>query len=83
MLIYLADLCYFHEWDNIQPIPLNVGFIAAYLKNKHPEASIEIFKDPIKLKDRISNKPPEILALSHYEWNSNLDIAVLKYMKQF
>ena len=82
MLIYLADLCYFHEWDNIQPIPLNVGFIAAYLKNKHPEASIEIFKDPIKLKDRISNKPPEILALSHYEWNSNLDIAVLKYMKQ-
>ena len=82
MLIYLADLCYFHEWDNIQPVPLNVGYIAAYLKNKHPEASIEIFKDPIELKHRISDKPPEILALSHYEWNSNLDIAILKYMKQ-
>jgi len=82
MLIYLADLCYFHEWDKIQPLPLNVGYIAAYLKNKHPEASIEIFKDPIELKHRISDKSPEILALSHYEWNSNLDIAILKYMKQ-
>ena len=82
MLIYLADLCYFHDWDNIQPLPLNVGYIAAYLKNKHPEVSIEIFKDPIKLMDRISNKPPDILALSHYEWNSNLDLAILKHMKQ-
>ena len=82
MLIYLADLCYFHDWDNIQPLPLNVGYIAAYLKNKHPEVSIEIFKDPIKLMNRISDKPPDILALSHYEWNSNLDLAVLKHMKQ-
>ena len=82
MLIYLADLCYFHEWDNLQPLPLNVGYIAAYLKNKHPEISIEIFKDPIKLKDRILNKSPDILALSHYEWNSNLSLAILKQMKE-
>ena len=82
MLIYLGDLCYFHDWDNIQPLPLNVGYIASYLKNKHPEVSIEIFKDPIKLMDRISEKPPDVLALSHYEWNSNLDLAVLNHMKQ-
>ena len=82
MLIYLADLCYFHDWDNIQPLPLNVGYVAAYLKNKHPEVSIEIFKEPIKLMNRISNKPPDILALSHYEWNSNLNLAILKHMKQ-
>ena len=82
MLIYLGDLCYFHDWDNIQPLPLNVGYIASYLKNKHPEVTIEIFKDPIKLMDRISEKPPDVLALSHYEWNSNLDLAVLKHMKK-
>ena len=82
MLIYLADLCYFHDWDNIQPLPLNVGYIAAYLKNKHPEISIEIFKDPIKLLNKISNESPDILALSHYEWNSNLNLAILKHMKQ-
>ena len=82
MLIYLADICYFHDWDNIQPIPLNVGYIAAYLKNKHPELSVEIFKDPIKLKKRISQQPPDVLALSHYEWNSNLDLAILKHMKE-
>ena len=82
MLIYLADLCYFHDWDNIQPLPLNVGYIASYLKNKHPEISIEIFKDPKKLMDRISNESPDVLALSHYEWNSNLNLAILGYMKQ-
>ena len=82
MLIYLADLCYFHDWDNIQPLPLNVGYVAAYLKSKHPEVSIEIFKEPTKLMDRISDKSPDVLALSHYEWNSNLNLAVLKHMKQ-
>jgi len=82
MLIYLADICYFHDWDNIQPIPLNVGYIAAYLKSKHPEVSIEIFKDPIKLKNRILEQSPDVLALSHYEWNSNLDLAILNFMKE-
>jgi putative methyltransferase len=82
MLIYLGDLCYFHEWDNIQPIPLNIGYIAAYLKNKHPETSIELFKDPIKLQNRISQNAPDILALSHYEWNSNLNLLILKKMKE-
>jgi radical SAM superfamily enzyme YgiQ (UPF0313 family) len=82
MLIYLADVCYFHDWDNIQPLPLNIGYIAAYLKNKHPEILVELFKDPIKLKNRISECPPDVLALSHYEWNSNLDLAILKHMKQ-
>ena len=82
MLIYLGDLAYFHKWDNIQPIPLNVGYIASYLKDKHPEISIEIFKRPKKIMDRISERAPDILALSHYEWNSNLNLAVLKHMKQ-
>ena len=81
MLIYLGDLAYFHSWDNIQPIPLNVGYVAAYLKEKHPEIEIEIFKEPRKLMDRISEKSPDILGLSHYEWNSNLDLAILKHVK--
>ena len=32
--------------------------------------------------DRISNESPDVLALSHYEWNSNLNLAILGYMKQ-
>ena len=46
MRIYLADLCYLHDWDNNQPLPLNVGYIAAYLLKHRPDVSIEIFKDP-------------------------------------
>jgi hypothetical protein len=33
--IYLGDLCHLHDWDNNQPYPLNVGYIAAYLKKKY------------------------------------------------
>ena len=80
--IYLADLCYFHEWDNLQPIPLNVGYITAYLLDKHPEATTELFKDPIKLQKRISEQPPKVLALSHYDWNTNLNLAILRHAKE-
>lgn len=80
-LIYLADLCYLHDWDNNQPVPLNVGYIGAYLKKHIPEVSIEIFKDPRQLVDRISETPPDILALSHYDWNANLDLTVLRHAK--
>ena len=82
MLIYLGDLAYFHSWDNIQPIPLNVGYIAAYLKKTLPDVEIEIFKEPKKLMDRISERSPDILGLSHYEWNSNLNLAILRHTKQ-
>ena len=44
MLIYLGDLAYFYSWDNIQPIPLNVGYVAVYLKEKHPEIQNEFFR---------------------------------------
>ena len=82
MRIYIADLCYLHDWDNNQPLPLNVAYITAYLKQKNPDVSIEIFKDPRFLIDRISDDPPDVLALSHYDWNVNLDLTVLRHAKK-
>ncbi len=82
MRIYIADLCYLHDWDNNQPLPLNVAYVTAYLKQKNPDVSIEIFKDPRFLIDRIDDDPPDILALSHYDWNANLDLTVLRHAKK-
>jgi len=80
--IFLGDLCYLHEWDVNQPVPLNVGYIAAYLQKHSPEVSIEIFKDPLKMVRRCKDSPPNVIALSYYDWNANLDIAVLRSAKQ-
>lgn len=80
--VYLADLCYLHEWDNNQPYPLNVGYIASYLKKKIPDVNIEIFKDPKLLLERISILPPDVLGLSNYDWNTNLNVPILKYMRE-
>lgn len=82
MLIYLADLCYLHDWDNNQPVPLNVGYIAAYLKAQRPGHEIELFKDPRALVSRIAERPPDVLALSHYDWNTNLNLPILEHAKR-
>jgi len=82
MRIYLADLCYLHDWDNNQPVPLNVGYIAAYLKRERPGDEIELFKDPRELIRRLSERPPDILAMSHYDWNANLNLPILAHAKE-
>ena len=82
MRIYIADLNYLYDWDRIWPLPLNAGYIAAYLLDAVPDATVEIFKDPARLLDRLAEASPDILALSHYEWNTNLDFAVLKKAKR-
>jgi hypothetical protein len=78
MRVYLADLAYLNDWDTNQPIPLNVGYIAAYLRQQRPGDEIEIFKDPGQLLTRLAAAPPDLLGMSHYDWNSNLNLPLLK-----
>ena len=71
--IYLCDLTY----DTIilvsDTIPINIGFIASYLKKKlGDKVNIELFKYPNDLLKAIQKNPPDILGLSNYSWNSNL-----------
>ena len=71
--IYLCDLTY----DTIilvsDTIPINIGFIASYLKKKlGDKVYIELFKYPNDLLKAIQKNPPDILGLSNYSWNSNL-----------
>ena len=73
MKIYLADLVYDTVETNYA-IPLNIGFIAAYLKEQFKEkVEIKLFKYPKKLEKAINDSPPDILGLSHYGWNERLN----------
>lgn len=80
--IYLGDLVY----DTISTnhvVPLNVAYIAAYVKQKYPdEVDITIFKYPKVLEEALRNNPPDILGLSHYSWNAMLDALFIKMAKR-
>lgn len=79
--IYLADLAYSDPYSNVEIMPLNIGYIAAYLQKLFPNIVISLFKDADELLSTISKHPPFLLGLSHLCWNSNLDLAVIDKAK--
>jgi putative methyltransferase len=80
--IYLADLVY----DTIKTnyvVPLNVAYLAACANERYQgEIDITIFKYPKNLEQAMRDGPPDILGLSHYSWNSRLDILFTKLAKR-
>lgn len=80
--IYLGDLGYYNDYNYSQPTPLNVAYIGSYLRTRVPGQTIEIFKNPIELLERIKEAPPFLIGLSHYQWNSNLNLKVIEEAKR-
>lgn len=71
--VFLCDLTH----DTIilvsDTIPINIGFIAAYIKKiLGAQVDISLFKYPNTVIQAIKNDPPDVIALSNYSWNSNL-----------
>ena len=81
--IYLCDLTY----DTIilvsDTIPINIGFIGAYLlENYKDKIDIELFKYPNDVIQNLKDNPPDVIALSNYSWNSNLSEYVASIAKK-
>ena len=77
MKIFFGDLV--HTWDKkgIWTFPLNVGYVASYAKKYLSKVGINcdcvIFKDPEKIIGAIKKEKPDVVALSYYEWNTELN----------
>ena len=71
--IYLADLIHDrHVYD--YSVPLNVGYIAATVNQRLGKAvETQIFKHPDDLLTAMKSSPPDVLALSNYDRNVNLN----------
>jgi|ETNmetMinimDraft_11_1059920.scaffolds.fasta_scaffold02004_3 radical SAM superfamily enzyme YgiQ (UPF0313 family) len=80
--IYLADLIHDRHIYNYS-VPLNIGYVTTNL-NKLVGNAVEtrIFKFPDDLISAMKFSPPDILALSNYDWNVNLNKALIKIARK-
>jgi radical SAM superfamily enzyme YgiQ (UPF0313 family) len=82
--IYLGDITH----DTIilvsDTIPINIGFIASYMKKIFGEmVDISLFKYPKEIINAIKSNPPDMIALSNYSWNSNLSEFIASIAKKY
>jgi radical SAM superfamily enzyme YgiQ (UPF0313 family) len=74
--IFLADLVHSRRIYNYA-VPLNIGYIAESIKVKfYKETDLSLFKFPDDLLKALKDKP-DIVAFSNYDWNVNLNKAVI------
>lgn len=82
MKVFLGDLV--HSWEKVGSwtIPLNIGFIAEYAKaNLGDHLEFRLFKHPDRMIEAIKEERPEVVGLSHYVWNMNLNHRVFEVAK--
>lgn len=85
LIIYLANLTHVNnDIGATEPIPLNIGYLAAYAKQEFNEnIQIRIFNLVSELDKAISERVPDILGVSNYSWNGYLAHHSLSYFRRF
>ena len=65
-------------------IPINIGFVATYMKKLFGDkVDISLFKYPKDIIDAIKSNPPDFIGLSNYSWNSNLAEFIASIAKKY
>ena len=79
--VYLADLTYDTVTLSTETLPLNVGYLAAYCKEKFgTKIELRLFKYIEKLDKAIQDSPPDILGISNYCWSKNVSTELFKML---
>ncbi len=82
VVVYMGDLTHDTLLVSNEVFPLGIGYVTAYAQKKVPDHfEYKLFKFPNEIIDAIDNRPPDILALSCFPWNKNLDILVAEHYK--
>ena len=67
--IFLADLTYDTITLSTDVFPLNIGYIASYVKAQFgSDVEIKLFKYIEKLEDELEHSSPDIIGFSNYAW---------------
>lgn len=82
MKIALIDLNHMTVGVHTNTVPLGIGMIAYYLKNNVANKfDIRMFKDPIKFLAALKNWKPDVLGITQYVWNSELNLYMAQLIK--
>ena len=75
MKIALLDLNHTTRGITTNALPLGIGLIASYLKrNVEGDFDVKMFKDPAVASSVLEGWKPDILGITQYVWNSNLNL---------
>ena len=79
--IFLADLIH-NQYAYNYCAPLNIGYLAATLEKRFGDAiDLSLFKFPDSLIQAL-DACPDILAVSNYDWNIDLNKAVIEMARE-
>ena len=78
--IFLADLIHDYLPGGNYVVPLNIGYMSAYLRSQFgSEIDIKMFKKPSQLLAALKEHPaPDVVAFSNYRWNQELNGFMVK-----
>ena len=83
MIIFLANLqnSYYRYLRN--SIPIGMGYVAAYLKNRFgKEVELHLFRRFEEIYEALKNETPHLAAFGSYCWNTKLTINTAKYIRE-
>jgi radical SAM superfamily enzyme YgiQ (UPF0313 family) len=83
MKIALLDLNHSTRGVHTNTVPLGLGLIAAYLnKTTALPVEIKIFKDTYKALDTLKEWVPDVLGITQYSWNTQLNLFAARRVKE-
>ena len=82
--VFLTDLFYVNRLTkNRLCVPLNIGYVGAYAnKLFNKDINIHLFKDINLLLEKSRSIKPDVIGLSFYYWNTNLNYYLVKKMRE-
>lgn len=82
--IFLTDFFYINRLTtNRLMVPLNIGYIGAYTKKLFDkDVNITLFKDANAMLEKLKTTKPDVVGMSFYYWNTNLNDYVVKKLRE-
>ena len=82
--ILLGDPRHYTVGSHSNCVPINIGYIATFLKQEveNIDLEIELEVDPETILSKLDNWKPDIVAMSNYCWNASLSSMICDYAKK-
>jgi len=81
--VMLGDLTYFNKYRGwMQVVPINIGFIGQYTNQQFGQnVSVSLHKNPLDFLETLKAGKPDVVGLSQYYWNTDLNRMVIKRIR--